>query len=559
MLALYWGSKESRQAIMDGYRVSEGDVQVMLKNLTNTELDVVEKLWAFNDRYWPEFSAVNTRMFGATPPKVAPVPFEVNGRKMTGGYMRLYYRQSSKDAKRQDLHEEAGAKTMSGAGTLAMTKAGSANERVGSGGRMPRLDPQSIGRAVEETIHAIAFSEVARSINQIISNESVAEAISRKHSPEAYQSLWDNLYAIFAGESPPASALMQFMRYVRTNLTYAHLAYSLRNFIQQPTGIFNVFGKVGEMETIRSVLEFARSPVSTIEEVDSKSAFMRNRTAFVNREAAEILGKIETRKTAGLIKQYAFAHQTFGDMLVAYPAWLAGYRQGMAKFGDETKAAAHADDIVAATIGSGMAKDMSPMLHGTGLLGSKGAGGELSKQFTFMGSFFNVIFNLVTESYQTNDLKSVKGAANFARQMGWYIAVPAIVSKLLISSLPGEDDDESIWEWAFKAVGQYGLGTVFFVRDVASYLQGFSPQIPYQTAVSQLGRMINETVELFAEDDEFDASDAIAMSRALQPWVPLPGSGQIIRSADYLQSYQQGDEGEFSAYDALIEGKERDK
>lgn len=560
MLALYWGNDYSRKAIMDGHSVTESDAMAMLSNLSRAELDVVEKLWKFNDKYWPEFSAVNTRMFGTTPPKVEPSPYMINGRKMTGGYMSISYRHGAKAAARgKDVFDDAAQKIATGSHAIAQSQSGAAIARVGSGGQMVSLELQNIATAAEEAITTIAFSEVSREIGQIITNESVVEAIQKKHSPEVYQSLRDNIVSIVRGDIAPSSDLMKAMRWMRMNLTYALLGYSFRNFIQQPTSFFNVIGKVGEVEAVSALLDFYHHPFKYAEEIKSKSAFMRNRTAYINRETAEVTSEIGTGKV-GFIKRYALAHQTLGDSLIAFAAWKAGYKEGLAKYGDEAKAIAHADDIVASTIGSGMAKDMSPMLHGTGILGSANGSNEIAKQFTFMGSFFTFTFNLVAESAQKSKGKGVAGKAQAAREMFWYLVPPAIVGKLLVSSLPGEDDDEAWWQWALKSVAEYGLGTVFFLRDIVSISKGFDPSIPYQSSVMQLGGMLKEMSEvILKEDDEFEWSDGKKMMQGLQPILPLPGSGQVLRTADYLHSYEEGDEGDLSPYDALVEGRERNQ
>ena len=39
--------------------------------------------------------------------------------------------------------------------------------------------------------------------------------------------------------------------------------------------------------------------------------------------------------------------------------------------------------------------------------------------------------------------------------------------------------------------------------------------------------------------------------------VAMPGAGQAARTLEYLDSYEQGDEGEFSVHGMLIEGKDR--
>lgn len=555
MLALYWGSPESREAVMEGHGVTESDVARMLGFLTDSEIDFVEKIWAFNDQYWADFAAMNVRMHGVAPPKVDKVPFSIGGRDLKGGYMRIYYEHSVKDVSRQGL-EGTAKEVMSGSGTLSMSKSGAANARVGSGGRRLDLEPNNIARATEETIHAIAFSEVSRDVSRLVMNKDFATAVEKKYGREKYNSLFDAYFGIFAGNNVASSPFTSFAKWVRSSLTYAYLAYSVRNFVQQPIALTNVFGKVGEAQTIRAVVSFAHRPMYWMDFAKSRSPFMQDRLALVNREASEQLGRINTSKGMYTAKRWAFAHQTIGDALVAYPAWIAGFNQGLERYGDEGKAARHADEIVSATVGSGLSKDLSPMLSGSGIVGPKG-NPELAKQITFMGSFFNVVFNLINDSVQSNDLKTVRGQAEFARQMTWYLVAPALLSQMVISSFWDEDED-GFWAWAMKSVAEYGLSTVFMLREFAGASKGFEPSIPAFQFMTGGIRVVNEVGEAF-EEGEVEGDDLSAIIRGVQPLVPLPGSGQVARTIDYLHSYSEGNEGEFNLYDALVEGKERNQ
>lgn len=556
MLTLYWGSKDSRQAIMDGHNVTEGDVQRMMDNLSNEELDLVEGIWKLNDSLWPKFSAVTTRLYGAAPTKVTNESFTVRNRDMPGGYMRLFYEYDPKDSSRADLHETA-QDVFKGGTSISMSKPGSAHARVGSGGRRVSLELNNITMALEENVHSIAFGEVSRDVARLAKDKGVAAAIIKGHGEERYQALIDTLDGIVSGDLPGSTGIEKWMRYVRTNLTFGYLAFSIRNFVQQPVALTNVFGKVGEVRAVSAMLSVMRRPKYWMQFASERSTFMRHRLAFVNREAAEQLSHISTNSTNSWLKRHSFDLQTLGDSFVAYPAWVAGYREGLEIYADEAKAISHADDIVAATVGSGMVKDLSPILMGGGGVGKR-LGKEAVKQLTFMGSFFNVVYNLVDESYRKTNFKSPKQVAEFSREMAWYLVAPALLSKVVVSSLWGEDEDEGFWEWSAKAVGEYGLGSVFLLRDLASALNGFKPSVPFQSAPAGLARGVSEIGELI-EEGEVNAEDIPAMIRSMQPLLPLPGSGQVARFLDYTNSHGEGNEGDFNIYDALVEGKERDK
>lgn len=559
MLGLYWGSPESREAILRGHDVTELDVAHMMQHLSHDDLDFMESVWALNETLWPKFAAMNSKVFGVIPPKVEHKPFSLKGRQLKGGYMRLYYDYAAQDAGRKDMHESTSDFLASGQ-AIAMSKSGAAFTRVGSGGRRVDLDPQNIFNALQDSIHAITFTEVSRDVSRIVKSEPVAKAVIQKYGDERYQSMLDNLEGIFMGSRGSNHPIAQFMKRVRTNMSLGLLAFSIRNFVQQPIALTNVLGRVGEADTVRGLMEFYSSPNAKREFVQSKSMFMRNRTAFVNREVSEHLAGLNAGKGGQVgvwLKKHAFDLQTLGDAAVAYPAWIAAYNQGRKQFDDDTRAAQYADEIVAATIGSGLNKDLSTIMQGGGGV-AKTLGPEMTKQLTFMGSFFNVVYNLMHESVHRNDLNTVKGFANFSREMAWYLVAPAILSQLVISNWPGEDDEEGLAEWTAKAVGEYGIGAVFMFREIASALKGFDASIPGQAAAGGAVRAGSELVEA-AADGEADLKDAASFIRGAMPLIPAPGSGQVARFLQYLDSYNQGDEGDFNLYDALVEGKERNK
>lgn len=561
MLGLYWGTPESRQALMDGYGLTEADVERMLAFLKPHELDFIEGIWEANESLWPEFSAMNTRMFGHSPAKVDRLPFQVNGREMKGGYMRLFYRPAAKDAGNTALDKLLEGNPQGGGRHLGMTKSGAAIQRQGSGGRRVALDIANIGRGLEDVIHSIAFSEASRVVGRRLQSEPVAQAIRDKHGEEVHKSLMDTVRSMIEPQNSANQTLVtRMLRYVRSNMSLGLLGYSIRNFIQQPIALTNGFAVLGEAAVIRGLMKFYTSPTEHYEWVNERSVFMQNRMKFVNREATELLNQLGQNTAFAKFKTHAFSLQTFGDAMVAYPIWLAGYEKGLEiHSGDEVKAAKHADDQVAGTIGSGMARDLSPMMSGSGVIGDRAGNSELAKQFTFMGSYFNVVYNLMADSVGKFDARSPKTYLEFGRSMFWLLLAPALISRLVISHFPGEDDEESVAQWVAEAVAEYGLASVFLLREVMTVYKGFDPKITGLDAFPGMKRVASEIGEA-TEEREVTENDAAQLLRGLMPLAPLPGSGQLARTLQYIESADEGGESNaLPIYDALVEGKERNE
>lgn len=565
VFGLYWGSPEGREAIRLGHHMTDEQAQLMLDTLDDKDIQAIEGIWKANEKHWPEISRINQKLKGVTLPKVEHVPYSINGRQLAGGYFRLYYQYSQKDSVREIKAEDL-LMTRTGNRLSKQTKNGSRNERVGSGGRKVSWEFNNIFLALDETIHDIAFAETASKASRFIRTPEVSTAIMDTYGKEKYDSMVGSLSAVISGNTAMSHPISGFLQHFRVAQTYSMLGYSIRNFVQQPVAFTNVLGKAvtsfdgfGEIKVMKEAVNFAMSPKEFMEFVDSKSEFMINRTSIVNRDTADIRNKLSAGSMAGgawaKFKDHAFDIQTVGDASVAYPAWKSAYVEGLKKFADEKKAITFADEFVSSTVGSGLIKDLSPLLQGGGKIG-QAIGSEQLKGITFMGSFFNITHNLMRESYKKSNkleifgVKAIPTEANFYRQTMWYLTVPALLGAWITGD--GPDDDESILAWAAKNVAAYGLATVFFVRDIVSVARGFGPSSSYTRALDAASKLVKESVKIAEDEKDVDLKTAAKITRATGMLFPVPGAGQAARTMEYL-----GSDEDFNPYKALVTGVER--
>lgn len=571
MLGLYWGSPEGREAIRQGHNMTDAQVQKMLDTLEDKDVDLIEKIWKANETFWPEVSRIHQKLKGVTLPKVDHVPFRIGDREVAGGYMRLFYQYDTKDSLRAAKNEDEMA-TRTGNRLTVQTKHGSRNARVGSGGRRMSWNLNNVFQAIDETIHDISFAETASEVTRTMRSHNVASAIEQSYGKEKYQSMMSAISGVIAGNIQNNHYINSFMRKFRTAQTYAFLGYSIRNLIQQPIALTNMFGKLGSRKITNGLIEFYMHPKETIKFVQDKSEFMINRTAIVNRDSYEVMSQYQGQVLSGAwntFKQHAFTLQTMGDASAAYPGWIAAYREGIKKFGDEKKAVTYADEFVSATIGSGLIKDQSPLLQGGGKI-SQAVGPEMLKAVTFMGSYFNVVFNLSRDAIRQAPKINIKSRSvpftklntpeinipygvEFTRQMAWYLFIPAIISALIVGDTPDEDDDEGWLEWGLKTNLTYGLGQVFIARDVASLINGYGSSSSYTRALDASARLAKDSVKIAEGDKDLDLETAAKLLRAAGQVTTIPGSGSAARTLEYI-----GSDEEFNPYKALVTGIDRD-
>lgn len=551
MMALYWGTESSRQAIRDGFGVTDGDVSRILSDMPDEQVDLLNAVWKVNESMWPELSAASVRLTGVAPPKLEPTPFYINGKPLSGGHMRLFYDSSELEMK----SEQEDASKMS---TIVPSRAGSLYERVGSGGRAPMLDVNNLTRAIEDNVHYIAFAEAGRAIASVMNNNGVKDMMERKHGRGFRKALIQNLENITSNR-PAIETLPlipQVSRLVRHALTMKYLAYSLRNAIQGVALIKTAMDEVGFTPFLGAFTRFV-SPgghQETVSFVQERSAFMRNRSSLINREASEYLRKITITGPAGhawqMFAAYGFTPQTIVDSFMAYPVWVAKYEASMDAHGDEKRAISEADTAVAESVGSGSDLHLGAALQQNNT--------EFVKTMTVFGSWFN--------NYYQRMYRSSRGFSDLRNRetLQALITTPfviALLSALLIMDYPdGEgEDDEGWWEWAGKRYVGFMAGTVPLLRDINSAFGGFTPKTPLASVAEVPSRLANE-IGAAAGDRQTPLKTASDLINLTTTVVPVPGAGNVTRVMNFVDSDMQGNEtgNPFAkTYQALIEGPNR--
>jgi len=179
---------------------------------------------------------------------------------------------------------------------------------------------------------------------------------------------------------------------------------------------------------------------------------------------------------------------------------------------------------------------------------------ELAKTLTTSGSWFN--------AYYQRLYKSSKGGTNFlsAAFLMDALVMPIIVANLtqiVIGDWP--DDDEEIEDYFLKNSLKFMVATLPLVRELATFHEGFTPQTPISAIPAAAVRIPGE-VESWMKGNQGSFKLAADVGRTVGTVMPLPGSGNVWRLFDYMDSYLQGNEGKtFNLYLALTEGRDKDK
>jgi hypothetical protein len=548
MMAMYWGTETGREAIRNGFGVTDADVVKILSDMTQEQLQLVNAVWRVNETLWPDLSNASVHLYGVAPPKLDPMPFTINGVDLTGGHMRLFY--DSTELELNTEQAQAGKR-----GEIMPTKAGSLHARVGSGGRPPMLDKNNIVRAINENVHFIAFAEPGDRLKRLLKHSGVKGAIEQKHGEGFYRALLQNIEGVTGNRADRETfpGLAKMFRLLRRAATFKHLAYSVRNTVQQFSAIPVVVEEVGLVPFVQGVARFSTpSTARQMKEfVDGRSKFMADRASVVNREAAEYLRNLTVdgkyKHAWSVFAKFGFTPQTIADSTLAYPTWIARYEQSMEKHGDDKRAVSEADSAVAESVGSGSDLHLGAAFHQGNT--------EFVRTFTMFGTWFNAYYQRV--------YRNTRGGTEFLTADAIQaIATTPIVVSIIASAviMDGPDGDDEWWKWVGKQYLTFMAGTVPILRDVASAFSGFAPKTVWSGAGASPAKFVNE-MQALAEGRQTGIRATSDITKLITTVVPVPGVGNVTRVLDYMDSADRGKERDewWSWYQAIVEGPDRNK
>lgn len=540
MVAVYWGTESSREAIRRAFGVNDAEVQQMMETLTPVQLRQVQNVWDLNESMAPAlFKAAAVRL-GVAPPKLPAIPFIVNGVQLTGGHMQLIYGENSASVAAEARLDSDEVTTQN---SVLPTLAHSAIARKGGGGRPVLLDTNNIFRAMDNSAHYIAYAEVAADINTVYNNPKVREAIRANHGRGFDKALFRNLQGVTVGkpEYDPSVVFAAMARILRNAKSATYLAYNVRNLAQQPVSAIQAIDEIGGAAYLAESERMMANAQNYIDFVDSKSAEMRDRKNFLNQQAADLMQKVvsgsQVEKYFHAWNRRGFAPHVWLDSLVAYPVWMATYNAEMSKSGDEQKATIDANAAVAESVGSGRDIHMGKMMRSTETW--------YIRLIAMFGSWFN----------STTFQRAYRSLINDGKVHPWIalrslMVTPimmAIVSELVIGRLPDWEDEDD--DFFLKAITQFYGAPLPIIGDVLNITSSFKPSGLFEGTTGDVRDFIKTGGGLLTDAPKtgYDvAHDFLEMASA---FVPISGIGNILRPLDYADSVAKGEQDDWPPSD----------
>jgi len=230
-----------------------------------------------------------------------------------------------------------------------------------------------------------------------------------------------------------------FFKYVRKNTGMNIMFLNVVNALQQVTGFSIAAIKVNKRNLTSSLFEYLSSPKKSSAEIISKSKFMETRLSNQMFESFEAIDEILTNpsKYEQLKKfggKHAYILQQFLQNGVDSTVWMAAYNQAIEQGKSEKLAVDSADSAVRLTQSSMNPEDISNFEVGSATY----------RAFNMFYNYFNMQANLLgtefAKSIRQSGLKKSFPRLLYVYFMG--LAVPAILSEMMVRAASGEDWDE---------------------------------------------------------------------------------------------------------------------
>ncbi|UPK31817.1 hypothetical protein IVB18_26165 [Bradyrhizobium sp. 186] len=487
-------------------------VSAVLASLDARDADFVQSVWDYIGTFKGDIAARERRATGVEPAWVDASPVTIGGKQLGGGYYPIKYdtRLSSTAADRETV--DIAQSLAAGRFGKAQTRNGHLKERAAGGDGSIDLDIGVMHKHVNQVIYDLEMSEPVANAWRLIQDGRVRSALDDAGRSADFDALQAWLKDAAEGELGATSPVGAVLRGLKSNFTAAKLAFNISNALLQVTGVAQSFVVVGKKDMAIGIMKAARNPAAAASAVAAKSPFMASRQTTFNKDVMDFLEDSAAGATASRIKEFKktiWGPASFWLMqkvqwhFADVPTWIAGYEQGLRKFGnDEAQAVAHADGLVKRAQASGLFIDRAGVERGS--LSSRNRQYDIVKLFTTLGSYMFAKFNVAYErtavaSRTVRDegvsVKSAQEVASWTLDMTLLFVLEALVGAAIKGQLPGQGDggdDESWLAWLAKNTAFSVLGTLPFIRDGVSALQGHGGGGAYGSIVEELSKPAKE-------------------------------------------------------------------
>lgn len=479
-MALNWGNKEGRQRIMDYHHVNEADMEdLFTRALTKKDLDFLEAVWNSLKQYWPERNAVQERLYGVGLGQVQPMPFTINGRKVSGGYYPIRYDPKLSVKASEHEMDDIVKTQLSGSSTMAIGMGSTKKRATTVQGMGLDLSLDVWPAAINEAIHHICMREAVTDVYKIISHPDIQKIIQENYGMHTYDAIKQWTKDCWKTDVQKMTALSRTLERLRRKTSYAVMAFRTSTAVLNALNIFPMMNRIGPINTIRALGEFGagilgggtqtyhqnrqfvmqNSPMMA-DRINTIDRDLQQGMAFqVQKDSSRLSVKLQQKRDS--IGRYGYWFITETDLMCSMALWQYTYKQSLkeqvqAKKYDPNvitdQAVLAADKAVRDIFGSGRVKDQPAMMRQN----------DIIAQLAPFYSYSNTVLNaMIKAGYQW---KKGNRIALF-NAMLWWVILPTVFETAYREAVAGDDDPEKILKkMGIKLVSNTAQG-IPVVRD----------------------------------------------------------------------------------------------
>lgn len=496
-VGFHMGNKHNRDAVLRGYGLQEGDLELITRKLTREDWQMIQDIWDGFDSLWDGMNNEHYKIHHFHAVRVSPDPFvvRIDGEdvQFRGGYCPLVFDfETDQKAKQMSATDEA-LNTHCAAWNRPSVHEGMMKSRKdSSGGLAPRLRTSIIAQHVDYATRYTAFAGLIRDLGSILSLHldrttegdpvnivTLLEQKGGRHMPTVVQE-WIQYIARPTGDK---SIVEKITRWLRSTSTVVALGLNVGTAFKQA---YSAFGGAVDLGVFRHPIETithlasgvtfcALHPLRAREFIFSRSEAMRERQGNFETAAGRAARRFADQTPKGLKRLFrarelgqaiVMAPIGFVDSLVVYPIWIAAYNQALSRGMTEQQASAEATKLISAS------QPFNRSIDKTGAQRAKG----IASLVTMFSSFTSVFYSR-NHAFTWKNAKA--GNITWTEYIGRAVAeriVPPImmvyIAQLLWGRTPADLDDEDERDRAWKEYLIDGLAYQFIGKPGLRELTG---------------------------------------------------------------------------------------
>ena len=505
------GNEQNRQALYDSGQITEEQMDSLIQNASKRDMDFVQSIWDYFDKFWPEIVEGTERRRGFTPEKVQVSPIKTDHGVYSGGYFPLRYDSN------KGLHDPSSESIEArieqaryGHAMASHTRHDHTEQRVGSQGNPVLLDLFVINSHLDQVAYDLELGDAINETYAVLYDPRTKKAFRDAGRVSEWKSLdlWlgDNV----RGEMHSGGVVEKNLRWLRAGFTVSKLGWNMGVSLIQPLGIIQTSVYLGHGHTLRGLKVLMNSPWTgkdnIFDAINKQSPTMEQRGITYHKDIADAskliseswLNRVGPEGSAAFVMESYFYGIKKMQRMVDVWTWIAAKGSGMQQFdNDEALAIQFADRTVPFTQGSSNFQDRTAIERGT--LSPNLRQTEHVRSFTALISFFMSKTNVAIHRTRRTNFRNPGSIAALAGDMMILYVFESAMVGLIRNDWPDSeeyDDDVSYAAAIALYLSTAGVTTLFagipYLREFVSEAAGFRGGGVFSSVADEFGKLTEQ-------------------------------------------------------------------